>query len=665
MHPDEIPVWRPFLKRVPLFQDLSEEDLERIAQLLKPLSLPRGATVFQQGDPGDAFYIVTSGQVRLLTERQGRQVVTGFLGRGDVLGEHSVLTGEPRPMTARLDSTSEFLVLSKKDFGSVLRDSPSIALQLSRTLSARLLRETRGFEEAQALQPKLLALLCGLDDADRTPLALAFAHALREQSRQRVLLVDMDPKGGSLAGALGLEPKVVTESMLQGLDLHDPRLLESFVQVHASGLGVLTVPSSVLGGRLFRSVFLFINLLREHSGFGVVCLGGTIGDVEKSVLNEADRWLLAGAQARKDEFLRLRSELGRFVPEPKSLLELWLGEGGPDETPDPDRESVRIPWSAELRSGGVFEAMGRNPRSRSAVERLARRVAGLRVGLAMGTGAALGFSLVGVLKAFEKEHIPVDIVAGTSMGSVIGGLYALGMSPVEIERIVVGIDKAWVWENLFWDLTVPRSGLFAGTTLLRFLRSYFGTKEFRDLELPYACVATDIETGAEVLLQDGPVAEAVRASCGIPLIFQPFEHRGRFLVDGGLVSPNPVRALSQMGADILLAVNLTMPAGARKSTLRERRAHLPLPEGWASPHMMQVFFQMIYTMEYEIAKAGAPLAHITIHPDLSRFAWTELHRGRELIEAGERVVEEVLPKIKAMLPYFSDSCRVALGRGPW
>jgi predicted acylesterase/phospholipase RssA len=120
-----------------------------------------------------------------------------------------------------------------------------------------------------------------------------------------------------------------------------------------------------------------------------------------------------------------------------------------------------------------------------------------------------------------------------------------------------------------------------------------------------------------------------------------------------------------MGADILLAVNLTMPAGARKNILRERRARLPIPEGWASPHVLQVFFQMIYTMEYEIAKAGAPLAHITIHPDLSRFAWTELHRGRELIEAGERVAEEVLPKIKAMLPYFSDSCQVALRRGPW
>lgn len=659
MNPEEIPVWRPFLKRVPLFQDLSGEDLERIALLLKPLSLPRGATVFQQGDPGDALYVVTSGQVRLLTERQGRQVVTGFLGRGDVLGEHSVLTGDPQPVTARLESTSEFLVLSKKDFGAVLRGSPSIALQLSRTLSVRLLRETRGYDEAQALQPQLLTLLCGLDDADRTLLALSFAASLLEQSRKRVLLVDMGLRGGALAAALGLEPKVVTEEMLHGLDLHDPRLLESFVQVHPSGLGVLTVPAAVLGGRLFRSVFLFINLLREHSGFAVLCLGGTLGDVEKAVLNEADRWLLAGADGSKDEFLRLRSELGRFVPEPKSLLELWLGDGSPDPG------VIRIPWSAGLRAGSVFEAMSRHPRTRAAVERLSRRVAGLRVGLAMGTGAALGFSLVGVLKAFEKAGVPVDLVAGTSMGSVIGGLFALGLAPAEIERIVVGIDKAWVWENLFWDLTVPRSGLFAGTTLLRFLRSYFGKKEFRDLELPYACVAADIETGAEVVLQDGPVAEAVRASCGIPLIFHPFEYRGRFLVDGGLVSPNPVRTLGQMGADILIAVNLTMPAGARKSNLRDRRSRLPLPEGWDSPHMMQVFFQMIYTMEYEIAKAAAPLAHITIHPDLSRFSWTELHRGRELIEAGERVTEEVLPKIKAMLPYFSDSCRTSLRKGPW
>ena len=148
MNPEEVPVWRPLLSRVPLFKDLSAEVLEKIAILMKPLSLPRGATVFQQGDAADAFYLITSGQVHLVTEREGTQTVSGYLGRGDSLGELSLLTGDPRPMTARLETTAEFLVLSKKDFTDALRENPSILLHLSRSLSSRLLLEARGRERS-------------------------------------------------------------------------------------------------------------------------------------------------------------------------------------------------------------------------------------------------------------------------------------------------------------------------------------------------------------------------------------------------------------------------------------------------------------------------------------------------------------------------------------
>ncbi|HVE14170.1 MAG TPA: cyclic nucleotide-binding domain-containing protein, partial [Elusimicrobiota bacterium] len=125
MNLEEIPSWLPFLKRVPLFKDLMDEDLQKVAVLLKPLSLPRGASLFQQGDTGDAFYIVTSGQVHRVVERNGVRAVAGFLGRGDTLGELSLMTGEPRAYTAFLDATSEFLVLSKADFTAVLRSNPN------------------------------------------------------------------------------------------------------------------------------------------------------------------------------------------------------------------------------------------------------------------------------------------------------------------------------------------------------------------------------------------------------------------------------------------------------------------------------------------------------------------------------------------------------------
>ncbi|MFC1678958.1 patatin-like phospholipase family protein [Elusimicrobiota bacterium] len=336
--------------------------------------------------------------------------------------------------------------------------------------------------------------------------------------------------------------------------------------------------------------------------------------------------------------------------------------------------------TTKFKSGmSPFQVMAGFPRARTGTERLARRFARLRVGLALGTGAALGYALIGILKAFEREHIPIDIVAGTSIGSLMGGFYALGLTPTEVEEIAVGVDKAWVYENLFWDLTVPRAGIFSGTTLLRFIKSYFGRTEFHQMDLPFACVATDIETGEEIVFKEGPVAEAIRASCGIPLIFQPLAHHGRYLVDGGLVDPVPIRVVSQMGADILIAANLTMPAGERKSALRNKRKQRPplmsmalseikdltLPKALRSPHLFQILFQMIYTMEYEIAKSRSALAHVNIHPDLSAFSWTEMHRAKEIIEAGEGIAETVMPKIKALLPYFSDSCKADIRRSHW
>jgi NTE family protein len=427
-----------------------------------------------------------------------------------------------------------------------------------------------------------------------------------------------------------------------------------------------------------------MNLLREHSDYVVLSLSGTLGEVVKSVLYESDQCLLVGSEKRDGEFLHYRAELDKFLPEPKGLLDIWLGSSVPAALSySRGREWIRIPWSSQIgiarqKGRSVFSVLDGHDRSRFGIESLARRIGGLRLGLALGTGAALGYSLIGILKTFRREKIPIDVLSGTSIGSVIGSLFSLGLTPEEIEEIAVGVDRAWVWENLFWDMTVPRSGFFAGTTLLRFFKSYFEEKEFQDLEIPFGCVATDIENGEEVVFKEGRVAEAVRASCGIPLIFSPFRYQGRFLVDGGLVDPVPTKVLSQMGADILVAVNLTVPAGERKTTLRKKRKErsvtlreldklkkMTLPQAFQSPNLFQVFFQMIYTMEYEIAKNRASQSHVYIHPDLTGFSWTEMHRAKELIVAGEKVAEAVLPKIKSLLPFFSDYCRVDIKKTVW
>ncbi|MFI5363149.1 MAG: patatin-like phospholipase family protein [Elusimicrobiota bacterium] len=668
MKPEEIPSWEPFLKRIPLFAGLSPEDLGKIAARLQPLSLPKGATLFREGDEPDAMYLIVSGQARRLRTRDGVEGVVAFLSRGEVAGETGILTGIPRTSTVKLDATSEILKLPRKDFEEILREQPTILLHLSRTLAQRLIAQTAGPARVGS-DAHLIVLDPALAPGDRALLAWTLGAELAGQTRKRVLVVDLSPEPGAVARAGGLAPAVVGEDELRAVNLRDPAAIAGLAQEHPDGLDILSVSPAALGGRLFSSLYLFLNAVRGGHDFALVVLSGVErGDVERAALSEADRVLMAGCDGLRPQFRQMESELPRLAPESSRLLRLWLGELEPEDAPlliGSDR--TMIPWSdavsdAFARPVSADEALSASPKTRPTIARLARRLGGVRVGLALGTGAALGHATIGVLKVFKREGIPVDVIAGTSMGSLIAGCYAAGYEPEEIEEMAVRIDKAWVYENLFWDLTVMRSGLFQGETLLRFIRTYLGSREFSDLDIPFACVAADIETGEEVVLKSGRVAEAIRASCGLPLIFVPIHLNGRYLVDGGLVNPVPTRVLADLGADILIAVNLTMPAGDRphdsspKKPLLERPVSLATirdvatPQLLKNPHIIDVFFNMIYTMEYEVAQSRMEMAHVALHPDLKGFSWTELHRAREIIRAGERAAEEALPRIKALIP---------------
>ena len=674
MTPEELAAWEPFLKTIPLFAGLSSADIARVAGRMQALSLPKGATLYSEGAESDAFYIITSGQVRTVRTVAGKEVVDAFLGRGETLGEGGLLTGEPHLHAAKLDTTTEFLKLWRKDFEEVLRENPSILLHLSRILARRLVRAQNPSPGAPA---QLIALSAALPGPDRRLLAVHLALQLVSQTRRRVFLADLCSDAGSLAQALGLKPLPPDQLAPDPGHVHEHVWAEALIQVHPSGLEVLSLPASALAGRLYGGLYHFLNFLREGRDIVLVCFDDPATDVERSILAEADRILWAGSRNAPGPLNRSEAALRAAVPETGKILGLWLGDPPRADTGfGPGIERIVLPWPDDLgarleRTGSPYEAMDGRPRTMRAMERLARRLGGLRLGLALGAGAALGHSYIGMLKVFAREHIPIDVVAGTSAGALIGAWLASGMEPEQMVHTALRMDKAWLYENLFWDLTVPRSGLFAGQTLLRFLRTFFGEKEFSQLELPFACVATDIETGEAVVLREGRVAEAVRASCGMPMLFAPLHLGGRYLVDGGLVDPVPVRVAADLGADLLVAVNLTLPAAARNPRRRKpglleasleldfaRLRELTLPAALQAPNMLQVFDQTLHTMEYEIARTRMEFAHVAIQPDLSAFLWTETHRSREIIRAGEHVAEQYVPQIKALLPFFTQLGKV-------
>ena len=181
---------------------------------------------------------------------------------------------------------------------------------------------------------------------------------------------------------------------------------------------------------------------------------------------------------------------------------------------------------------------------------------GLMFGLALGGGSARGLAHVGVILALEAYDIPIDIIAGTSIGSVIGSLYASGATVKELEEVALSIKKS---KTLFMiDPTFPRSGLISGDRIEKMLNKFaLKDKTFDDLNIPFAAVATEIENGAEVIISHGKLIDAVRASISIPGIFTPVKYQDYYLVDGGLVNPVPANVAQMMGADIIIAVNLS------------------------------------------------------------------------------------------------------------
>ena len=178
----------------------------------------------------------------------------------------------------------------------------------------------------------------------------------------------------------------------------------------------------------------------------------------------------------------------------------------------------------------------------------------MKIGCALGGGAARGLSHIGVLKVLHEYGISPDIIVGTSIGALIGALYAGGLEPNDIERIVLGLD----WKKLLYlaDMTLPFNGLLQGKRVVSLLKSILGNISFSQLRCEFACVSTDIISGEEIILRNGSLIEAVRASISIPGIFTPVEIGGRYLVDGGLVNTVPVSVCKEMGAQYVIGVNV-------------------------------------------------------------------------------------------------------------
>jgi len=290
-----------------------------------------------------------------------------------------------------------------------------------------------------------------------------------------------------------------------------------------------------------------------------------------------------------------------------------------------------------------------------------------RIGLALGSGSARGWSQIGVIRVLERAGISPEIVCGTSIGALVGAAYAAG----EIERL-----HDWV-KGLRWQAVVGmvdlrmNGGLIEGGKLVDFFRAHFRDEGIARLPKAFGCVATELASGREIWLREGAVIDAVRASIALPGLFTPVERDGRLLVDGGLVNPVPVSLCRAMGADIVIAVDLNWDLIGRRhrgaeepkapgpgepgrmfaSMLAKLRAARRPGEGPAessdAPSLLEVLSTSLNIMQVRITQsrlAGEP-ADAMIRPRLAGIAAMDYHRAEAAIAEGERAAERALPLI--------------------
>ena len=266
-----------------------------------------------------------------------------------------------------------------------------------------------------------------------------------------------------------------------------------------------------------------------------------------------------------------------------------------------------------------------------------------KVGLALGSGAARGLAHIGVLDVLEKEGIPIDMIAGTSTGAAVGVLYAQGKDA----SLVKNLAQELRWKRLasIVDLALPKTGFIGGKKIKDWLGLIIGGDlKFSDLRIPLACVATDIWTGEEVVINQGSVLEGVRASISVPVIFTAVKWEGRYLVDGGLVNPVPVSVLKKMGADFIIAVNVIPHVSARVRKGGKKRV-----EDFKEPNIFNVATQSIYIGSDLLVRSSLDGADIVIEPKVAHIGYGDFYQAQDCILQGEVATQSSIPEIKRRL----------------
>jgi NTE family protein len=553
-----------------------------------------GATLITEGEHPREMFVVVDGRADIfMGGRDGAEHLINQLGVGGALGELSLLTGEPASATVRAAGPLSVLVVSVAAFHALAQRFPKLYQNLGAMLALKVARADR-----RALGRRTSRLTVLEDHGAPDGLARALAASVAWHTRRSTLLLVLDQHAVSATERSQHQHLHITVTPRTGR-FGDNQLVHTLDDLRRSYGHILIQSACPLPMLSDRTVYLLGRdqpLPRSADSRRGLSLRGWSTIATRRLGADSSGVVDLPALSATDEHEVLA---GRLPP--------WTPAG------------ARFGWAA-------------------------RDLAGLKVGLALGGGGLKGYAHLGVLRVLERSGLPVDYLAGTSVGGVVASLYALNHGPEAIADI---LDSAGA--TLVWPALSTRS-LLSSDRLRRFLRSQGEYVRFEDLRLPLALVAADVASGREVVFQDGLVWPAALATVAIPGLF-PSQAMGPYwLVDGGVLNPVPADVAADMGADVVIGVRLRDSPVVGRAAARSE-----VPAGH-QPSVLEVLSRSIDLMQGRLAPRAEAAVDVLVEPRCEgapSMGLRNFSRGRRYIQAGELAAEAALPRLVAALPWLA------------
>jgi len=667
----------------PIFSGLSASEIKMIEGRVRLVELKKGEYAYRKGEAASAFYVILTGRFRILKDNGE---VINHLHHGDYFGETSIITERAHSATVQAKNDSIVLKIDKDDFLWLLKHIPSLSLQISRTLGHRLTSNLSG--DLLDGQSKILSIYRAQSRIGSSTFTLHLAASLAGEMKKKVIVVDLSQIHAE--GKVGqVLRKHAGSYSLASHGLPTAQSLEPFIMKKDDPFHFLSISNHVELEKAERQLAHLLSFLLSRYHYILIDLPIEIAGLGSKAIQQSDLlYFLADSAERETQ--KTHSVIYHFR-ETFSLTEsdirLILVE-----SPENKKTVLTTPSTNTLYSYPVFAILPRTSGMKSAAEIdlkaplegeagkryaktirfLAREVTGRSVGLALGSGAAFGFAHIGVLKALEEAGIEIDLLAGCSMGALIGGMWAIGITTDELTKIATDLNPRNVFFKLIGlqDLSIAHRGFFKGDQVVEFLREHIGEATFRDLKIPMKIMATDLATGNPVLLDDGSILSAIRASISIPAIFRPVQIGGQYLMDGGVVDPLPVQTLRRYGAKKVITVNVLQSPDDHAHRLEilqkkdDKTNEIIQNKSVFVRHLYEyrkdfmdkqtanifnVVMKAIQFMEFEMAENSERHADVTLRPIVTDAHWAEFYHGEKFIRRGEEETLKHMDEIRRMV----------------